>query len=46
MNRNMVKTGATLGGARLAARISENHAANLPNDLGKSWRRKNNGRLR
>jgi hypothetical protein len=45
MKMDTITTGAILGGARLAARINENHSANLPNDFDKFRRGKNHGRL-
>lgn len=45
MKPDAIKTGVMPGGARIAARISEKHTANLPNDFGKSRREKSHGRF-
>jgi hypothetical protein len=45
MKPDTIETGAMPATAKLSARIIENHRANLPNDLGKSRREKNHGRL-
>jgi hypothetical protein len=44
MKPDTIKTGAMPATARDSARMSESDTANLPNDFGKSLRRKNNGR--
>jgi hypothetical protein len=46
MKPDTIKTGEMPATARDSARIGGNDTANLPNDLGKSRKEKNHGRLR
>jgi hypothetical protein len=45
MKPDTIKTGAMPETARDSASFDENDTANLPNDLGKSQKGKNHGRL-